>query len=162
MNHTRKSYQHGSLTIEKRKKGPSVWVYRWRERSERSSVKRKQILGTTKELTKTQAQRKADLYKQTANDPIAVASSLLLTVTQLVNHYTERELSESNGKSVKVRKAYRYIFTNYVLPKWGSHSLAAVKAVEVEDWLKVFDESQRYEGQNPRSFRSSLPSRYAS
>jgi integrase len=136
MNHTRKSYQHGSLTIEKRKKGPSVWVYRWRERSERSSVKRKQILGTTKELTKTQAQRKADLYKQTANDPIAVASSPLLTVTELVNHYTERELCESNGKSAKVRKAYRYIFTNYVLPKWGSHPLAAVKAVEVEDWLK--------------------------
>jgi hypothetical protein len=37
---------------------------------------------------------------------------------------------------MKVRKAYRYILDNYVLPRWGGHSLAAVKAVEVEDWLK--------------------------
>jgi integrase len=44
--------------------------------------------------------------------------------------------SDSNLRYAKVRKAYRYIFTNYVLPKWGSHPLAAVKAVEVEDWLK--------------------------
>jgi integrase len=136
MNLTRKSYQHGSLTIETRRKGPSVWVYRWREKTQNGSVKRKQILGTRKELTKTQAQRKADLYRQTANEAVAVTKSPLLTVTELVNHYTERELSESDGKSAKVRKAYRYIFTNYVLPKWGSHLLAAVKAVEVEDWLK--------------------------
>jgi integrase len=79
---------------------------------------------------------KSRSIRQMANDPVPVASSTLLTVTELVNHYTERELSESNGKSAKVRKAYRYIFTNYVLPKWGIHPLAAVKAVEVEDWLK--------------------------
>ena len=49
MNFKRERYQQGSLTTEKRKNGPDVYVYRWRDRS----VKRKQILGSVKDLTKT-------------------------------------------------------------------------------------------------------------
>jgi integrase len=132
MNLTRTRYQQGSLTTEKRKNGPDVYVYRWRD----GSVKRKKILGSVKDLTKAKAQRKADEYRQRANGPTSKAINSLLTVAELVNHYTERELCETCGKVVKVRKAYRYIFTNYVIPKWGRHLLTAVKAVEVEEWLK--------------------------
>jgi integrase len=71
-----------------------------------------------------------------ANDPAPKIEITTLSVTELVEHYAERELCEASGKAAKVRKAYRYIFDNYVLPKWGSLPLAAVKAVEVEDWLK--------------------------
>jgi integrase len=131
MKHNRKRYQHGSLTIEKRKTGPDVYVYRFRE----GTSKRKIILGSVKELTKTKAQRKAQEYRQQANDPTAKTDSLL-TVAQLVNHYIECELGESASKSAKVKKAYRYIFTNYIVQKWGSLPLAMVKAVAVEDWLK--------------------------
>lgn len=132
MNLKRTRYQQGSLTIEKRKNGPGVWVYRWRE----GSVKRKQILGTVKDLTKAKAQRKADDYRKLANTPPQLRVNDSLTVKELVEHYSERELCEASAKVVKVRKAYRYIFTNYVLPVWGSLPLSAVKAVEVEDWLK--------------------------
>jgi hypothetical protein len=55
MNLKRERYQQGSLTIERRRNGPDVWVYRWRQ----SGRRRKQILGSAKELTKTQAQKKA-------------------------------------------------------------------------------------------------------
>ena len=55
MNYKRERYQQGSLTIESRSSGPDVWVYRWRQ----SGVRRKQLLGNVKELTKTQAQKKA-------------------------------------------------------------------------------------------------------
>ena len=46
MKHTRERYQQGSLTVEKRKNGPDVWVYRWRERQGTATTLRKRIVGT--------------------------------------------------------------------------------------------------------------------
>jgi hypothetical protein len=60
-----------------------------------------------------------------------------LTVAALVEHYKERELGDDSGKAAKPRKAYLYIFNDYILPKWGSLPIAAVKTVAVEDWLKT-------------------------
>jgi integrase len=46
MKHTRKRHQQGSLTTEKRKTGPSVWVYRWRETdTDGKQVNRKTVVG---------------------------------------------------------------------------------------------------------------------
>lgn len=120
------------MTREERKSGPAVWVYRWKD----GQIRRKQILGTVKELNKTQAQKKADEYRQLANTPQQERGSDL-TVAELVEHYKERELGESSGKAEKPRKAYLYILANYLIPKWGSLQLRAVKAVAVEDWLKT-------------------------
>lgn len=48
-------YQNGSLKTESRSNGPDVWIYRWRESANGTTVRRKVILGTVKELTKTLA-----------------------------------------------------------------------------------------------------------
>jgi integrase len=134
MDHKRKRYQHGSLTTEERKNGPAVWVYRWTDGAKR----RKQILGTVKELNKSQANKTAAEYRQQANAPQSVAPlNPSLTVAALVEDYKKRELGEDSGRAAKPRKAYFYILNNYVLPKWGSLPLGAVKAVAVEDWLKT-------------------------
>lgn len=137
LKHKRERYQSGSLTIEKRHTGTDVWVYRWRERTENQTVKRKVVLGSVKELNKTQAQKAAEQYREMANTPQPIETNASMTVAELVDHYKERELGESSGKAAKPRKAYLYIFNNYILPKWGSLSLRAVKAVAVEDWLKT-------------------------
>jgi integrase len=130
MNYKRERYQQGSLTIERRSSGPDVWVYRWRQ----SGVRRKQLLGNVKELTKTQAQKKAAAALEQF---LAVPEPTKLTVAELVEHYKERELGKDSGKAAKPRKTYLYIFNNYVLPKWGGLPLGQVKAVAVEDWLKT-------------------------
>lgn len=138
MNHKRTRYQHGSLTTEKRKNGPNVYVFRWRQSAASGRTKQcKVILGTVKDLSKTQAQKKADQYRQLANTPLHERDNSDTTVAELVDHYKERELGDDSGKAAKPRKAYLYIFTNYILPKWGTLSLQAVKAVAVEDWLKT-------------------------
>jgi integrase len=139
MKHTRKRYQAGSLTTEKRATGP-VWIFRWRVLVHGKLTQRKVILGTVKELTKTQAQKKAEAFRQQAGTAQPELETQL-TVAQLVEHYTKRELGDDSGKAAKPRKAYRYIFTNYVIPKWGSLPLSAVKAVAVEDWLKGLDKA---------------------
>jgi integrase len=133
----RERYQQGSLTTEKRSNGPDVWVYRWREAKGNLIVRRKVILGSVKEFNKTEAQKKANEYRQRANAPQQERGNGDMTVAKLVAHYKERELGEDSGKAAKPRKAYLYIFNNYVLPKWGSFPLGEVKAVAVEDWLKT-------------------------
>jgi hypothetical protein len=46
MKHNRKHYQQGSLTIEKRKNGERLWVYRWREQcADGGEIRRKHIVG---------------------------------------------------------------------------------------------------------------------
>jgi integrase len=135
--HRRSRYQAGSLTTEHRNQGADVYVFRWREPIGGGKTKQfKVVLGTVKELTKTQARKKADNYRQQTNvsEPVIVESSM--TVAELVEHYKERELGDNCGKTAKVVKAYKYVFTNYVVPKWGTLPLRAVKAVEVEDWLR--------------------------
>jgi len=135
--HKRERFQHGSLTTEERTNGPSVWVFRWRESINGCTVKRKAILGNVKELSKAKAQKEADKYRQKANTPKPTGPDTSLTVAELVQHYEERELGEDSGKASKPRKAYLYIFANYILPKWGTLPLTAVKAIAVEDWLKT-------------------------
>lgn len=137
MIHKRSRYQAGCLTIEKRRTGAEVYTFRWREPAENGgSTQRRVVLGTVKELSKTKARKKADEYRQHANAAPPVEPSTCLTVAELVEHYKERELGESADKAVKVIKAYRYIFANYVIPRWGAVPLGEVKAVAVEDWLK--------------------------
>jgi integrase len=91
-------------------------------------------LGNVKELSKAKALKKAASCIQQAQ---AAPEPKKLTVADLVKHYTERELGEDSGRAAKPRKAYLYIFANYILPKWGSLPLGQVKAVAVEDWLKT-------------------------
>jgi integrase len=122
------------LTIEERSSG-KVWIFRWREPSQDGSTRqRKATIGAVNKWTKTQAQKEANKYLPDVSQPINEGA--ILTVSQLVDHYKERELGEDSGKAAKPRKAYLYIFKNYILPKWGTLPLRAVKAVAVEDWLK--------------------------
>jgi integrase len=134
----RKRYQNGSLKIESRQSGPDVWVFRWRdEASDGETIRRKVVLGTIKELNKTQAQKKAVEQRQLLNEPKQEAILCDMSVAELVTHYAERELAENSGRAAKPRKAYLNIFKNYILPKWETLPLHAVKAVAVEEWLRA-------------------------
>jgi integrase len=126
------------LKIESRQTGPDVWVFRRREQSiKNESVKPKLVLGTVKELNKTQAQKKADDYRQLLNTPQQEGTSCYMSVPELVSHYKEHELGENSVRAEKPRKADLSFFKNYVLPKWETLPLSAVKAVAVEDWLRT-------------------------
>src|SRR5713101_2737647 len=67
----RTRYQHGSLVLEERKRGPAVWVYRWWERDINGKpVRRKlQIGSSTQYSTESVAQAAADALRLTINNP---------------------------------------------------------------------------------------------
>jgi DNA invertase Pin-like site-specific DNA recombinase len=59
------------------------------------------------------------------------------TIAMLVAHYRLKELAtDRNGrKAFSTRSAYECNLENWILPRWGDHTLDQVKSVAVEEWL---------------------------
>jgi integrase len=135
MRHTRKRYQKGSLTIEKRKTGSSVWVYSWREPGPNNSrVQRKRHIGTKQEYpTKSSALKAVEGLQLEIN--AEAVSSAPLTVAQVIAHYKDVELRDSSSKTARTKAVYRYQLDNVISPTWGSHRLSDVKPTAFEKWL---------------------------
>jgi integrase len=136
MKHTRQRYQHGSLTIEKRSNGEKVWVYRWRETSQLGqTVHRKRVIGTRAEYpTKFTALKAVDGVRLEVNVE-AASSSAPITVDEVIAHYKETELADTNRKTARTKQVYEHQLDTVISPKWGSHRLKDVKPIAVETWL---------------------------
>lgn len=133
-----RSYQHGSLTTEKRKSGPDVWVYRWREVGPNGTRTRRKVIVGSKDVYKSRAaaQRAVDGLRLEVNAEAPIVKMRSITVGELVSHYKEAELTaERNRKSPSTRKVYSEFLKLYILPKWGELSLRDVRPVTVERWL---------------------------
>jgi integrase len=138
MKHTRQRYQHGSLTIEKRSNGQKVWVYRWREPSQPGeTVHRKRVVGTRAEFpTKSAALKAVDGLRLEANVEAATNSAPII-VDEVIAHYKETELADTNRKTARTKQVYEHQLDNVISPKWGSHRLKDVKPILVENWLNA-------------------------
>lgn len=136
MNLQRVRYQHGSLTIESRSNGPSMWVYRWREtHADGERVKRKRVIGTVEQYkTKTAAQRAVDGIRLDINATVSVAPTAY-TVAELVSHFKETEL-DSGRHTARVQQVYMHNLDDIILPKWGDYRLQDVRSIAVERWLE--------------------------
>jgi integrase len=127
---TRQRYQSGSLTKEKRKAGPAVWIFRWRENTPDGRVNRKVVVGTVEQLpTKTAARKAAEPLRTNA---IADNPAVPMTVKQLVKHYT---LNELLNKAYSTQRTVETTLKVWVTPTWGEHRLSDVRTVAVERWL---------------------------
>ena len=137
----RTSFQNGSLKKEKRKRGPDVWIYRWREIGpDGAGRKPKVIVGSVDEYPSQALARRAveDLglginRKKRQRDPEK-------TMKQLITHYEAKELSEERVKKTPYTcDVYRGYLKTWISPRWGSYKLADVKTAEVESWLRSID-----------------------
>lgn len=57
-----------------------------------------------------------------------------MTVAELVAHYRDRELGRL---AFSTAEGYRFYLDRYVLPQFGSRTLASIRPIEVEDWLRA-------------------------
>jgi integrase len=138
MKHTRQRYQHGSLTTEKRKTGPAVWVYRWRETdTDGEQVNRKLVVGTKITFpTKSSALAAVQGMQLEINKETPAGIYKPLSIGQLVIHYRETELADTNPrKTAGTKYVYGQHLDTYILPKWQDYRLRDVRAVSVESWL---------------------------
>ena len=135
---TRQTFQHGSLTTEKRKNGDKIWVFRWREAGpDGKRIRRKVIVGTMKELpTKANAEmavagQRLDISRE---QPERVKGAI--TIRELAAHYHSTELNEQTStKAFSTRECYRGMIAQYILPRWSNYLLGNVRTVAVESWL---------------------------
>jgi integrase len=141
---TRTRFQTGSLKTEKRRRGPAVWVFRWRETDARGKrVKRKLILGTVEQYRSESHARRAlaalDLELNEPKHKIATHPALM-TVGQLVDHYEKEELREERlSKTQGTVDVYREFLVYWIAPRWKAVRLTEIKPVEVERWLRSLD-----------------------
>lgn len=132
-------YQDGHLRRAKRKRGPDVWEFLWRESG--SDGKRRQrtlTVGNLDELrTEREALNRIQFLRTNINRDLPRPA--LITFEDLVDHYRQTELLAEN-KTEKTRTTYLVYLRKWILPKWGPEYLHNIKPVAVEQWLRSIQE----------------------
>jgi len=131
--------QDGSVTVERRKRGPDVWCFTWREAGpDGRRIHRRIVLGTIDELRSIASARKMAVGLRgeiNINDVRIRRESIKLA--DLSRHFLQRELTDRNPRiSYSTKKAYAGYLEKWIDPRWGEYRLLDVRAVEVESWLK--------------------------
>jgi len=131
--------QDGSVTVERRKRGPDVWCFRWREAgADGRRIHRRIVLGTAEELKNIASARKmvTGLRSEIDINDIRIRRESI-TLADLSRHFQQRELADRNPRiAYSTKKAYAGYLEKWIEPRWGEYSLLEIRAVEVESWLK--------------------------
>jgi integrase len=131
--------QSGSLAIVTRKEGPAVWQFRWSEKGLNGvRVQRKRVLGTIERYPSEGAARSAvSVLLAEINSDKARIPTHSITVSQLCDHFEQRELSKDNTwRSHATKKTYQAYLNRWVRPHWRQYELAEVRTIQVESWLR--------------------------
>jgi integrase len=142
----RTRYQHGNLQLEKRKNGPGVWVYRWREYGPTGASRRRgEMVGTIEEFpTKTKALKACEHLQLSANSD--APDSRGITFGALVDRYVAEEMPERHSTN----EAYRSYIETHIRPKWSDWTLRKLTSrgasFAIEQWLKSLDLAPKTKG----------------
>jgi integrase len=131
--------QDGSVTVERRKREPNVWCFRWREGGpDGRIIHRRIVLGTADDLKSIASARKAvvGLKREINLNDVRIRKELI-TLADLSRHFQQRELARGDTRiAYSTRKAYEGYLRKWIEPRWGEYRLFEIRAVEVESWLK--------------------------
>jgi hypothetical protein len=151
----RTRYQYGNLQLEKRKTGPDVWVYRWREYVPAGRVVRRgEMIGTTDEFpTKAKALKACGHLQLVANSDNPDFGGV--TAGALLDRYIAEELPERHS----TKEAYRSYIETHIHPKWSDWTLRQLTnkgaSFTIEQWLKSLDLAPKTKG-NIRNVRAQV------
>ena len=127
------------MTVERRKRGPDVWCFSWREgEPDGRKIHRRIVLGTADDLKSIASVRKAvvGLRREINLHDVRIRKESI-TLADLARHFQQRELVRGNTRIAhSTRKAYEGYLRKWIEPRWGEYRLFEIRAVEVELWLK--------------------------
>lgn len=136
----RNTYQNGCLQREARKKGPDVWVFRYRE----DGNLKYRVLGTVLQYkTKAAAQLALGDVKANINQRLDAA-----TFGDLCDRYLREGLPERHATASAMRSMVRY----RIKPDWKDVLVSEMAAdpMAVEQWIKNLHTAPRKKGEKPR------------
>lgn len=120
--------QDGSVTVERRKRGPDVWSFRWREAGpDGRRIHRQIVLGTAEDLKNIASahemvvglRREINLYD-------VRIKGAMITLVDLSRHFQQRELVGTNTRiAYSTRNAYDGYLKKWIEPRWGGYRLLA-------------------------------------
>lgn len=134
--------QDGSIAMERRKRGPDVWCFRWREAGpDGRRIHRRIVLGSTEDLKGIASARKMIVgLRHEINVTDIRTRRESITLAHLSKHYQQRELAARNRRiSYSTKRAYAGYLEKWSEPRWGKYTLKDIRAVEVELWLMELD-----------------------
>ena len=101
--------QNGSLSQMSRRRGPDVWAFRWREPgSDGRLVHRRIVIGTVEQFKNESAAARAIVALRReikSGDHDQRLRRRLLILSQLVEHYKQRELAPDNERKTYSTKS---------------------------------------------------------
>jgi integrase len=131
--------QNGSIMRSERRRGPDVWEYRWREPGPDGRRKhRRMVIGSVIQLRdKDAAVRAISALRRDINMANLRGKGKPLNLSQLADHYSQRELSPTcRWKTHSTKLGYRGYLRKWIIPRWGDHRLTHIRAGEIELWLR--------------------------
>jgi integrase len=132
-------FQQGHLRKAKRKRGPDVWEFLWRELGPNGKRRQRTLtIGTVSEF-RTEWDALNHIQTMRANINREVAPTALMTFGDLVSHYRQTELLADN-KTDKTRTTYLVYLRKWILPEWEREYLHNIKPIVVEQWLRSLDQ----------------------
>src|ERR1051325_3697202 len=101
-------YQAGCLYRERRKASPDIWVFRYRD----GQRNRKEKIGTVEQFpTKREALQACDWLRTNINRETRTPR----TLSELISHYQEKELSDDSTKASSTRKMYASYIKTWIV-----------------------------------------------
>lgn len=142
MEHKRQRYQFGSVERKARKKGPDVWVLRYREYLlDGTSCHKSLIVGTVEQhATESQARGAAQALLLGIN--VDNPNAGVVTFGAVIERYLAEELPDRHSTA----RSYQSWLRNHIKPKWGEYVLTQIKPLAVEQWLKGLDLAPKSKG----------------
>ena len=131
--------QNGSITRSTRLRGPDVWEFRWREAGADGKRKhRRMVIGSIAQFSdKSEALLEVAALRRKINLNHPHLGPQAVTVSELVNHYRQRELAtDHTWKTHSTKVTYQGYLNKWILPRWRNYTLSAINAGEVELWLR--------------------------
>ncbi len=145
--------QDGSVTVQRRKRGPEVWCFRWREAgADGRKIHRRIVLGTADDLKSLASARKAvvGLRREINLNDIRIRRESI-TLADLSRHFQQRELVRGDTRiAYSTRKAYEGYLRKWIEPRWGEYRLFEIRACGSRIMAEVFEPGARNTLQNTK------------
>jgi len=132
--------QRGYLRFAKRKNGPSVWEFLWREVGPNGKlIRRTTLIGTTEQYpTQQEAPDAINGLRVSVNEACNRQRHTSILVGELIDHYITKELGErAEWYSAATKVIYRDFLRVWIRPHWASLNIREVRTVAVEEWLRT-------------------------
>lgn len=135
----RRQYQRGYIRLVKRKNGPPVWEFLWREETaDGQRIRRTHVIGSTTQYRTKEASSKAvNGLRMKINQECYRRQPRNVSISDLIDHFFETILfSETDPLSAATRHLVPQIVNRWIRPRWGSTNIRDVRVGAVRHWLR--------------------------